>query len=140
MATGTSAALSLALLLVASTMVACGDDGSVHGDVLGSDGGYVLVGAEDDGNNIAGVGYFGRVEVVGVCLGIDGRTIIWPHGTEILSERPLEIDVPELGPVSVGDKIEGGGTDWSAHRLPTGIDAVPKGCPAEDLFASFYAE
>ncbi len=122
-------------MLAVPTMAACSDDPE-PGEVLKAGGTYVLIGAEPDDNaNTVGVGYDGTVQIVGACLGAGRQTIIWPHGTKILSENPLAIDVPELGRVTVGDRIVGGGTSWQADRLPDGIDALPDGCPDDQLFA-----
>ena len=89
------------------TMTSCGGDGDrAPGEVLEGDSGKVkvLVNAEPDDRPIAGIGYGGRVELVGDCLGFGGNTIIWPYGTEIVSDDPLVVDVPGEGQVTIGDK------------------------------------
>ncbi len=63
-------------------------------------------------------------------------TVIWPHGTKITSDDPLTIEVPGLGGLQVDDQVDGGGVEYGDH-LPKGIDAVPEGCPTEQVF-EFY--
>lgn len=97
----------------------------------------ILIGAEADAEkDRAGVGMAGTVDVVGDCLGMDGNTVIWPYGTEVVDDSPLTIRVPDLGEITVGDSIEGG-ADTYADSLPEGIDELPSGCPEVGLFA-FY--
>jgi len=111
----------------------CGaDDGTVihSGDVV------VLVGAEGDGNNMAGVGFSGKVSMVGSCLGISDTTVFWPHGTKVVDENPLTIEVPGLGRVTVGNQLTGGADVYVDH-LPKGIDAIPSECPTTEV-AAFY--
>ena len=113
------------------TMTSCGGDGDrAPGEVLEGDSGKVkvLVNAEPDDRPIAGIGYGGRVELVGDCLGFGGNTIIWPYGTEIVSDDPLVVDVPGEGQVTIGDQVMGGASHYG-DRLPDGIDAIPSGCP-----------
>lgn len=86
---------------------------------------------------VVSVAWGGSVTMAGSCLGIDGATAIWPHGTKITSHDPLTIDVPGLGQLSVGDVVSSGGepsdpTDTDPH-LPRGIKAVPSGCPTRGL-------
>jgi len=102
--------------------------------VVKSGDSYVLIGADGDGDNVAGVGTGGRIAMVGDCLGINDRTVIWPHGTEIVAEDPLEIDVPGLGRVGLGDEVTGGAVVY-ADYLPDGIDAIPPTCPRERVIA-----
>lgn len=111
-----------------------GDEGEVlrHGDSI------VLVGAEGDGDNVAGIGYGGTVAMVGRCLGLNDATVIWPHGTKVVSDDPLTVDVPGLGRLRIGDEV-GGGADVYGDHLPEGIDAIPSGCPTEEVVA-FYPE
>jgi hypothetical protein len=116
-------------------VTSCGDSED-EGKVLESGDRYVLVGQNLDGENIAGFGYSGTVEIVGACLGINGTTVFWPHGTTIVSDDPLEIDVPGLGRLTEGDEVgEVGAEDWSPDQLPDGIDEVPSDCPSDDLIA-----
>ena len=109
-----------------------------RGEVIRSGDTSVLIGAEGDGDNMAGVGYGGTVSMVGECLGLDDATVIWPHGTTVVADDPLTIDVPGLSEVTVGDTLTGG-ADVYADYLPEGIDAIPEGCPTGRVIA-FYPE
>lgn len=130
---------ALAVTVVGATLSGCGGGDA---SVLHSNGSVVLVGADVDGPGV-GVGFGGSVAMVGDCLGVEGdgavATVIWPHGTKIVSPDPLTIDVPGLGRVSVGDQVAGGGGDVSVDRLPKGIDAIPSSCPTEQVVA-FYPD
>ena len=125
-------------LLLASGLALLSGCGEDPGSVLKGADQMVLVGAEGDGGNLAGVGFGGVVTLVGDCLGIDASTVIWPHGTKVVLESPLTIDVPGVGRVAVGDRIEGGGDPYGSH-LPDGIDAIPSVCPSDDVIA-FYPD
>lgn len=128
-------------LLSVLLLTSCGGGGEgdpAPGEVLRSDGGTVLVNAEPGGGGMAGVGFFGRVRLVGDCLGIAHATIIWPHGTEIVSGEPLVIEVPGMGKVGVGDRVSGGGDEYVDY-LPDGIEAIPPGCSEGSVFA-FYPD
>lgn len=81
----------------------------------------------------------GTVEVVGDCLGADGTVMIWPHGTEVVQESPLMIEIPEVGTVGLGDVVElGGGMIYEPSSDPTGPDpdppGVPQGCASYPVF------
>jgi hypothetical protein len=65
--------------------------------------------------------------------------VIWPHGTKIATDDPLTIDVPSLGRLRVGDYVDGMGGDEYVDYLPKGIDAVPSGCPTDQVVA-FYPD
>ncbi len=127
-------ALAVLTMIVAGSLLSgCGGG---DGGVLYSGDSIVLVGAEGDGDNMAGVGFAGGVTMVGDCMGIEGATVIWPHGTKIASDNPLSIDVPGLGPLTVGDHVDGGGDEYVDY-LPKGLGAIPSGCPTEQVVA-FY--
>jgi hypothetical protein len=131
-----SGGLAAAVVLV--SLSACGGGGD--GSVLRSGKSFVLVGAKVN-MPVAGVGWGGRVTMAGDCLGIDGATVIWPHGTKITLKKPLTIDVPGMGLVKVDDHVSGGADPDSPspiRALRKGIDAVPSGCPA-DRGVYFYA-
>jgi hypothetical protein len=127
---------ALSMMVVGSLLSGCGGG---DGGVLHSGDSVVLVGADVLGPTV-GVGFGGSVAMVGDCLGVEGdgavATVIWPHGTKIASDDPLTIDVPGLGRVSVGDQVAGG-DDVNVDRLPKGNDAIPSGCPTEQVVA-FY--
>ena len=122
-------------VVIVSICVLAGCSGG-EGEVLQGENSIVLVGADGDGDNMAGIGVAGSVAMVGDCLGIDEATVIWPNGTKITSEDPVTIDVPGLGQVTVGDHVDGGGDEYVDY-LPKGIDAIPKGCSTEQVVA-FY--
>ncbi|MFN8195566.1 MAG: hypothetical protein U0R80_14945 [Nocardioidaceae bacterium] len=122
---------------VGALLSACARDGTTlrAGDV------YVLVGAEGDGDNMAGVGFGGEVSMAGTCLGItlDGTTwtVVWPYGTKVVDRDPLTIDVPGQGRLSVGTALGGGGLQLDVSRLPEGVDRIPAGCPTSFIFSWF---
>lgn len=124
----------LAVLMSGALWSGCTTD---HG-VLRSGDSIVLVGEIGPEDSVAGVGLGGTLMMVGDCVGIDEATVIWPSGTEIASVEPLAIDVPGLGRVALGDRVDGGGDEY-VDRLPKGIDSIPAGCPTEQVFA-FYPD
>ncbi len=117
----------IALLALAS----CGDSAKV----LSNGDARILVGS-DDGNNMAGIGFGGRVSMVGGCLGLDDSVVIWPPGTRVVSGDPLTIDVPGLGSVAVGDSIGGGGLDYEGREPPNGLQ-IPPSCEGQSLVSFF---
>ena len=126
-------------MLILGTVWILAGCGGEQGQILRSGDVSVLV-APKDGGAVGGAGYpGGTVTLSGRCLGLDGRTVLWPHGTRILSARPLTVDVPGLGTLTVGDRVTGGGeAQWSLKHLPKGIDSIPSGCP-EDVI-EYYPE
>ena len=99
--------------------------------VVRSGDSFVLIAPKGADDNIAGVALGGEVQLVGNCLGLGPNTILWPHGTEVVDDDPLTVQVPGYGRVALGDHIAGGGEDYGT--LPTGIDKLPTGCSAEQL-------
>lgn len=92
----------------------------------------VVIGASD-GNNIAGVGLFGKVAITdGGCLGTDGRLVIWPPDTTVRSENPLRIHVPGLGDLEVGDRFDGGGLIFDQGRRPNDV-SIPAQCRTNEM-------
>ncbi|XVX18617.1 hypothetical protein ACQP1U_09595 [Actinomycetota bacterium] len=84
----------------------------------------------------------GRLEVVGGCVGIGDAVVIWPHGTDVVDENPLSIEVPGAGTVAIGEDIEIGGGFVLEHRgAPrqqgpqeiAGV-AVPAACAEHNVF------
>lgn len=119
-----------ALGLIAS---ACG---AGDGTIIRSRDSIVLVGAKGAGDDMAGTGFVGEVEMVGDCLGVSDTTVFWPHGTTVVDDEPLTIDVPGLGRIGVGDQVSGG-ADAYVDYLPSGIDAIPSGCPTTSVIGFF---
>ena len=113
---------------------ACGGDVISAGDVT------VLVSQRATGGMDALGG--GRIEVVGGCLGASGSVIVWPHGTEVVQEDPLTIDIPKYGTFALGDDIEIGGgfvLEHSSDEIEPGADevggiTVPAECAKHDVF------
>lgn len=84
----------------------------------------------------------GRLEVVGGCLGASGAVIVWPYGTEVVSEDPLTISLPGKGTFALGDDVQVAGgflperTSSSAEPNPyvVGGVTVPPACAEHELF------
>jgi hypothetical protein len=126
----------LTVIVAGSLLSGCGGG---DGGVLRTGGSVVLVGAAGDRRNIPEAVLTGPLTMAGDCLGINGATVIWPHGTKIATDDPLTIDVPSLGRLRVGDYVDGMGGDEYVDYLPKGIDAVPSGCPTDQVVA-FYPD
>ncbi|MCF6509108.1 hypothetical protein E9549_17115 [Blastococcus sp. MG754426] len=100
----------------------------------------VLV-SEQTGSGMDALGG-GRLEVVGGCLGAGGSVIVWPHGTEVVDEDPITVDVPGYGTYDLGDEVEVAGgfvLEHSSQDEPPGsFDVagvtVPAGCAEHDVF------
>lgn len=123
-------ALALALLS------ACSGSGQViqAGDVS------VLVSERTGGGMDAQSG--GSLEVVGGCLGASGSVFVWPHGTDVVDDDPLTIDIPDYGTFTVGDEVLVGGGYVLEHSSDdvqpgpyevAGI-TVPAECAEHDIF------
>jgi hypothetical protein len=117
------------LAVLVSGLLVSGCSGG-QGEVLHSGGSIVLVDADHDGEAVAAIGYEGDVAMAGACLGIGAATVLWPHGTTIVSDDPLTIEVPGLGRVKLGDHVTGGAVRY-AGNLPKGSDSVPSECPTD---------
>lgn len=84
----------------------------------------------------------GHLEVVGGCLGADGIVIVWPHGTKVLDDDPLTIEVPDNGTFSLGDVVRLGGgmvvehssTNLEPGPYEVGGITVPDECSDHDVF------
>jgi hypothetical protein len=113
------------------------------GQVISAAGAAVLV-AERTGSGMDALGG-GRLEVVGGCLGASGYVIVWPHGTEVVSEDPLTIEIPDNGTFALGDDVQvaggfvlehstGDAAPTPAESLTAGGVTVPARCAEHDIF------
>jgi hypothetical protein len=118
----------------ATLLSACGGQVISSGDVT------VLVSERADAGMDALGG--GRIEVVGGCLGASGYVIVWPHGTEVVNDDPLTIDIPNYGTFTVGEDVEVGGGFVLEHSsrevepepYQAGGVTVPAECARYDVF------
>ena len=63
----------------------------------------------------------GSLEVLGGCLGVGGVVVVWPHGTDVVDEDPVTIEIPGMGRYTVGDQVEiGGGGGREDGRATSG--------------------
>ena len=86
----------------------------------------------------------GVLEVVGGCLGASGSVMVWPHGTEVVQDDPLTIDIPDYGTFALGDDVRVGGgyvldhsessDDVEPGDYPAGGVDVPAQCAKHDIF------
>lgn len=84
----------------------------------------------------------GQLEVVGGCLGADGTVIVWPHGTTVVNEDPLTIDIPDNGAFTLGDQVQVGGGyvlehssgERAADPFEVAGVTVPSACAEHDVF------
>jgi hypothetical protein len=84
----------------------------------------------------------GTLGVVGGCLGASGSVIVWPHGTEVVQDDPLTIDIPDYGTFALGDKVQVAGGYVLEHSSdnvepgdhPIGGVTVPAECAKHDIF------
>ena len=127
----TSAAALAAVLLTAS---ACG--GGAHDLTAGKY--HVLVSAPADGGEDMGIS--GKVQLVGTCLGIGNNIAFWPHGTKIVSEDPLTVDVPGEGELTIGDTVEGAGGSHSTAFNPEISTVVPDLPIPDTCFATTWVD
>ena len=126
--------------IIGGVVMTVGACGAGDGSVLQSGDRVVLVASPSDGDNgLPLVGFDGPVSLAGKCLGIDGTTVLWPHGTEVVSDNPLTVQVPGLGKVRVGDRLMGGALEVHDADLPSGM-AIPSGCPTSPLVAFYPGE
>lgn len=84
----------------------------------------------------------GRLEVLGGCLGAGGSVIVWPHGTRVMDEDPLTIEVPDNGTFGPGDEAQLGG-GWVPEHSSDNVEpgpyeiggvTVPAECAEHDIF------
>jgi hypothetical protein len=84
----------------------------------------------------------GNLEVVGGCLGASGSVIVWPHGTEVVQEATLTIDIPGYGTFAIGDEVQVAGgyvlehpsDNVEAGDYQVGGVIVPAECAKHDIF------
>ena len=127
-------AVRLMTLGVLLPLTACG------GQVVEAGGVTVLVSERADAGMDALGG--GTLEVVGGCLGAGGSVIVWPHGTEVVQDDPLTIEIPSHGTFALGEEVQVGGGYVLEHssgdvepgdRRVGGV-AVPAECAQHDIF------
>lgn len=119
-------------------LAACGGGGG--GEVISAGQVTVLI-SEQTGSGMDALGG-GQLEVVGGCLGTSGSVIVWPHGTEVVDEDPLMIDVPGHGTYGLGDEMQVGGgfvLEHSSRDVEPGTYdvagvTVPAPCAVHDIF------
>jgi hypothetical protein len=84
----------------------------------------------------------GNLEVVGGCVGASGSVIVWPHGTEVVQDDPLTIDIPDYGTFALGDEVQVAGGYVLEHSsdnvepgdYQVGGVSVPAECAKHDIF------
>ena len=86
----------------------------------------------------------GPLSVVGGCLGLGDFVVVWPAGTEVVEDKPLVVEVPDVGRVGLGDRVQVGGGFVVEHSdregagepgpLEVGGVTVPASCARQDVF------
>ena len=78
------------------------------GEVIDLDEGTTLLvaGRSDMGDDAL---LQGELSVVGNCVGVADTVVIWPHGTKLVGDRELRIEVPGVGTYALGDQVSVGG-------------------------------
>jgi len=69
----------------------------------------------------------GRLTTVGNCAGIGDSPVIWPRGTVAVEESPLVLQIPGIGEVRVGDRLQGHASILDASTDYLSVE-VPKSC------------
>jgi hypothetical protein len=119
-----------------SVPTACG------GEVISVEEVTVLVSEPADGGMDALGG--GRLEVVGGCLAASGVVMVWRHGTKVVAEEPLTIDIPSHGTFALGDDVQVVGGSVLEHSFADvepgtyragGVD-VPAECAKHDIWVA----
>jgi hypothetical protein len=114
--------------------------GGCGGQVISAGDVTVLVSEFPSGGMDAQGG--GRLEVLGGCLGASGSVIVWPHGTRVVDDDPLTIEVPDNGTFGLGDEVQLGG-GWVLEHLSGIVEprpyevagvTVPAECAEHDIF------
>ena len=107
-----------------------------------SDGVTVLVGAKAD--NAADALLSGLLANVGGCLGVDDTVVVWPHGTKVVSQKPLVLQIPHVGRVALGEEVNiGGGVFLDQHPVPSDVGeldvagvTVPAACTTHNVWVA----
>jgi hypothetical protein len=84
----------------------------------------------------------GTLAVVGGCLGASGSVIVWPHGTEVVQDDPVTVEIPDYGTFALGDEVQVAGgyvLEHSSDHVEPGDYAVggvtvPAECARHDVF------
>lgn len=100
----------------------------------------VMVSERLRGGMDAGLG--GELTVIDGCLGVAGTVVVWPHGTDVVDDDPLTIELPSHRTSTVGGTIElggGYGVEHSTHDVEPGpLDVagvtIPSACARHDIF------
>lgn len=83
----------------------------------------------------------GALADVSGCLGVDEFAVVWPHGTEVVSQDPLVVDVPGSGRVELGDPVELGGgmvaEGPQTEPVSVGDLVVPDACAEHGVFGAW---
>lgn len=99
----------------------------------------VLVGERTSSGSDAQL--IGALTDVSGCLGVDDVAVVWPHGTEVVSQDPLAVDVPGSGRVELGDPVELGGgmvvEGPQAEPVSVGDLVVPDACAEHGVFGAW---
>jgi len=90
----------------------------------------------------------GELQNVGGCLGADGSVIVWPHGTQVLEQDPLLVDIPGYGSFGIGGRVRVGGgyvLEHSSDDVEPGPfeiagSIVPASCARFDIFVANAGE
>jgi len=132
-----SARFVVELLAASATFTLLGGCG---GQVISAGDVTVLVSEFPSGGMDADGG--GRLEVLGGCLGASGSVIVWPHGTRVVDDDTLTIEVPDNGTFGLGDEVQLGG-GWVLERSSDNVEpgpyevggvTVPAECAEHDIF------
>jgi hypothetical protein len=70
--------------------------------------------------------------------------IVWPHGTEVVEDERLTVDIPNYGKFALGEDVRVGGgfvlehssDDVGPGAYPAGGVDVPAECAEHDIFVA----
>lgn len=78
----------------------------------------------------------GELAVVGGCIGlVDGPSeyvVVWPTGTTLAGDEDIALDVPDVGRVEPGERVQLGGGYVSAP-FTDNVPSIPEGCPGDEV-------